>query len=63
MIFDKLDKNGDGTLDEREIRQYLQTLGGKNMYDREAILKRFFKTTDANGDGKIDKAEWLVLYD
>ena len=32
------------------------------MYDREATLQHFFETSDANGDGKIDFAEWLVLY-
>ena len=62
LAFKKLDNNGDGRLDKNEIRSHLRGLGGSNMHDREAILKRFFETCDANGDGKIDLDEWLVLY-
>jgi hypothetical protein len=32
------------------------------MHDREAKVDRFFELRDTNGDGKIDKAEWLDLY-
>ena len=62
LDFVKLDKNGDGRIDKNEVRSHLRSLGGKNMYNREAILKRFFDRYDTNGDGKIDNAEWLELY-
>ena len=66
MIFGVFDINGDGTIDEKEMRRLV-----KDMYDlikaddsetqsRDLIARCVFTEMDANGDGKITLDEFVA---
>jgi len=55
--FDKMDANGDGQLDHDEIREGMQAMGATD----EAI-DEMIKSADTDGDGKINKNEFLIIY-
>jgi hypothetical protein len=57
QLFHAVDKNGDGTVDERELRQAFQILGFDWLKDKQVqgILQR----ADENENGVIDLEEWM----
>ena len=62
--FGKLDINGDGEVDRGEIMQ----LAGEGLpancdnATKEAKIKEFLDSFDQDGDGKIQKSEWLAFF-
>ena len=64
--FDKLDINSDGDVSRDEVaalaQQGVGLPDGASAADREAKIKEFFENFDANGDGKIQKSEWLDFF-
>lgn len=55
--FDKIDANGDGELDRKEIQSFLQTaLQNAMRAQQEEFLKRL-KAADKNKNGKLTKKE------
>ena len=68
-VFDRLDVNGDGEIERAEVsslaRQGLGGLARLSQFDeqtREAKVDEFIKSFDSNGDGKIQRSEWLAFY-
>ena len=62
--FNKLDINGDGEVDRNEICQ-LAGAGLPEGCDEETKNKKvqeFLDSFDSDGDGKIQKAEWLNFF-
>ena len=69
--FNTIDKNGDGTIDESDMKNYLDNLGRQGMtYEEIATLcasngsnslvntvLTYFDEIDKNGDGKVTSAE------
>jgi hypothetical protein len=49
-LFERLDLNRDGFLTRDELRQHRGDGGDR--------LDRFFRTADANGDGRLSRSEW-----
>ena len=66
VAFGKLDINGDGEVDRNEIMQLAEQ--GQGLPDgasaeaKEAKIKEFLDSFDADGDGKIQKEEWLAFF-
>ena len=62
--FAKLDINGDGEVDRNEIMQ----LAGDGLpancdqATKDAKIKEFLDSFDTDGDGKIQKSEWLNFF-
>ena len=62
--FKKLDANNDGEVDRNEICQ----LAGAGLPDgcdqetKDKKIKEFLDSFDTDGDGKIQKAEWLNFF-
>jgi len=57
-LFDKMDKNGDGSLDTEELHEALNRSGLALSRGEVAVL---VKAADRNGDGVIDRSEWADL--
>ena len=68
VAFSKLDINGDGEVDRSEIMQFALAEQGQCLDDgasqkaKEAKIKEFLESFDADGDGKIQKEEWLAFF-
>ena len=66
VAFGKLDINGDGEVDRTEIMQLAEQgqglPDGSNQEAKEAKIKEFLDSFDADGDGKIQKSEWLDFF-
>ena len=64
--FNKLDLDGNGEVDRSEVQQLAsQGVGLPDNADpaaREAKINEFFTSFDADGDGKIQKHEWLNFF-
>ena len=63
--FTQVDTDGSGFIEKNEIAQLLAKEGlGANAgeQEKEAKLKEFFETFDANNDGKVSKDEWLTFF-
>ena len=62
--FNKLDANGDGEVDRNEIC----ALAGAGLPEgcdaaaKEKKISEFLNSFDEDGDGKIQKAEWLNFF-
>ena len=52
-----IDKDGDGTLDRKEILQVFEKSNG-----RGSKALRYFSTMDANRDGNIMEKEFLAFW-
>uniref|UniRef100_F6Q4L6 Mitochondrial adenyl nucleotide antiporter SLC25A24 n=3 Tax=Sus scrofa TaxID=9823 RepID=F6Q4L6_PIG len=55
-LFQKLDRNGDGVVDIRELQEGLKSLGIPLGQDAE---EKIFTTGDVNKDGKLDFEEFM----
>jgi hypothetical protein len=53
-VFAKIDANGDGSISQDELQQFLSSSDGSSNDDKIAQL---FNAIDTNQDGKIDKDE------
>ena len=64
--FNKLDINGDGEVDRTEVQQLATSGAGlpdnADPAQKEAKINEFFASFDADGDGKIQKSEWLNFF-
>ena len=56
VLFEAIDKNGKGELDEEEFVQALAPILSKNMNERE--LQQLFLRVDANANGSVDWDEF-----
>ncbi|ETV98042.1 hypothetical protein H310_09336 [Aphanomyces invadans] len=57
--FDRMDTNGNGTLDKAEVAQALSALGQANADDEAA---KWFDQVDADGSNSLSFSEFLVRY-
>lgn len=57
--FDALDSSGDGRIENHEIKNVLRVLGVPASDDN---LQAILRVLDRNGDGHIDKEEFLAYY-
>lgn len=55
--FDKLDKDGDGTISKEEFLAQWEKIG----FDTEEDAKKYFDELDKDGNGKLDKSEFTAL--
>jgi Ca2+-binding EF-hand superfamily protein len=55
--FDKIDANGDGELDRKEIQGFLQTAMQNAMQAQQEEFLRRLKAADKNKNGKLTKKE------
>ena len=65
MIFQKYDKDKNGTLDLKELKNCLQDVFatlGVNKVATESDVKLFFKDYDNNADGSITREDFLKVY-
>ena len=62
--FAKLDINGDGEVDRTEITALAGDglPAGCDQATKDAKIKEFLDSFDTDGDGKIQKAEWLNFF-
>ena len=64
--FAKLDLDGNGEVDRAEIMQLAEQgqglPDGSSAEAKEAKIKEFLDSFDTDGDGKIQKAEWLAFF-
>ncbi len=63
--FSKLDKNGDGSLDEKEWigkKNDSTAMVGTGGYNRELRKMAMMKAMDSDGDHKITKEEFLAFH-
>lgn len=60
LLFDELDADKSGTVDENELRQLIVKLGRKAS-DEEA--KKMMSYMDADGQGTVDKSEFLTYFE
>ena len=64
--FKKLDLDGNGEVDREEIMKLAEQ--GQGLPDgasaeaKEAKIKEFLDSFDQDGDGKIQKSEWLMFF-
>lgn len=59
-LFSEVDKNGDGQISYRELKEFLNTANG-NKVPRE-IRRAIFTRADGNGDGIIDYTEFSIMF-
>ncbi|KAF3445230.1 hypothetical protein FNV43_RR14924 [Rhamnella rubrinervis] len=59
QIFDKFDKNGDGKISCKELKNVLRALGSETSTEE---VKRIMAEIDKNGDGYIDPREFALFY-
>ena len=60
-VFESMDKNGDGSLSIEEIESGLNKKYG-GVVDEE-LAKFFYKAMDSDGNGEIDKEEFVRMFD
>jgi Ca2+-binding EF-hand superfamily protein len=63
--FNKLDKNSDGSLDEKEwigTRNDSTAMVGTGGYNRQLRKMAMMKTMDKDGDHKVSKEEFLAFH-
>ena len=64
--FNKLDLNGDGDVSREEVMALAEQGSGlpdgANAEEKETKIREFFESFDANGDGRIQKSEWLEFF-
>jgi len=58
--FRAFDKNSDGFITAKEIKRTMKELG-ERLTDKQ--VKDMLKTADSNGDGKLSKDEFRILFD
>jgi EF-hand domain len=58
QLFQFTDKDGNGTIDETELRTALQLLGFDWLQDKQ--IKGIFERADKDTNGAIDLNEWLM---
>jgi len=56
VLFTLADKNGDGTIDEEELREALKALGFDFL--KESQIAGIFKRADGDKNGTLDFEEW-----
>ena len=59
--FDKLDLNGDGSIEREELLLVASRYGSGDQMTREK-LNEFFTTFDKNSDGIVTRDEWLAWF-
>ena len=66
VAFGRLDLDGNGEVDREEIMKLAESgqglPDGASQEAKEAKIKEFLDSFDANGDGKIQKSEWLAFF-
>ena len=63
QAFAKLDLDGNGAVDQNELRTIAAQMGeGGDAAERDARIAEFFNTFDENGDGKVQLSEWLAFF-
>lgn len=58
QLFELSDVNGNGRIEESELKKALQTLGFEWLQDKQ--VKGIFGRADKDGDGTIDYNEWQI---
>ena len=53
------DKNGDGSINAKELRSVMRSLGGKIPRGADVELQELINEVDANDNGTIEFAEFL----
>ena len=56
-LFAKLDVNGDGSVDETELGQFLNYANSATTGTAQTDSAQLFQSLDSNGDGSISKTE------
>ena len=66
VAFARLDLDGNGEVDREEIMKLAESgqglPDGASQEAKEAKIKEFLDSFDQNGDGKIQKSEWLAFF-
>ena len=57
-LFDELDHNGDGLIDPAELRAHFGAL----TPEQERAFQGFYEDLDADGDGKVSRADFEVFW-
>ena len=55
------DKNGDGSINAKELRSVMRSLGGKIPRGADVELQELINEVDANDNGTIEFAEFLTM--
>uniref|UniRef100_A0A7S2HX53 EF-hand domain-containing protein n=1 Tax=Octactis speculum TaxID=3111310 RepID=A0A7S2HX53_9STRA len=60
LSFSTMDKNGNGAIDQKELRHLLWVSNGTNTREPTPIaLRRAFENIDVDGNGHVSRMEWL----
>ena len=61
--FDKLDLNGDGSIEKDELLLVASRYGNSGDQMTREKLSEFFQTFDKDNDGQVTRKEWMDWFE